>query len=394
VELTDLRLLVVSHKPCWPSSRSASGYATDGGFPFQMRALSELFASTTVAVPCAADGDRAGESALTGRNLTVRPLTPPAGRGLARKMAMLPWLVRNTGVLWREMRNADAVHAPIPGDVGTIGMLLAFAMRKPLFVRHCGNWLSPRTTAERFWKWFMQRAAGGRNVMLATGGHSEPPSPRNPALRWIFSTSLTADELRRYAVARTYPEDRCRLIIACRQDQRKGAGIVVDSLPLVLARMPHATLDVVGSGTVLPALIARAKALGVEDRVTFHGKVSHPTVIQLLQKADLFCYPTTASEGFPKVVLEAMACGLPVITTRVSVLPELLARGGGLLLDEAAPVALSEAIVRCLEAPSTYRAMSAAALDTAKHYSLERWRDAIGSSLADAWGRPEAEARG
>ena len=49
-------------------------------------------------------------------------------------------------------------------------MLFAFVLRKPLFVRHCGNWFVQTTAAEHFWKWFMVRFAGGRNVMIATGG--------------------------------------------------------------------------------------------------------------------------------------------------------------------------------------------------------------------------------
>src|SRR5258707_15657806 len=106
-----------------------------------MKALSELFETTTLLVPCAATGNRSGEIPLVGRGLSVRPLAVPAGKDLRRKLAMLPWLARSAGALWTEIRRADAVHTPIPGDVGTIGMLLAFCLRKPLFVRHCGNWL-------------------------------------------------------------------------------------------------------------------------------------------------------------------------------------------------------------------------------------------------------------
>lgn len=385
MELT-IRLLVVSHKPCWRSSRSPSGYATDGGFPFQLQALSELFESMTLLVPCAAKGDRLGEIPLSGRNLTIAPLTEPWGLGMRRKLAMGPWLVRNWPTLWRQVRRAGAVHAPIPGDVGTIGMLLAWALRKPLFVRHCGNWLEARTGAELFWKWFMQRVAGGRNVMLATGGSVAPPSSVNPALRWIFSTSLTSEELAAYAVERDLPSARRRLIIACRLDPEKGAGVVVDSLPLLVDRYPDVTLDVVGSGRMLAALRQRVDALALGSRVTFHGKVDHATVMRLLHQSDLFCYPTSASEGFPKVVLEALACGLPVVATRVSVLSELLESGCGVSIDEPTPAAVARAVDACFASADRYRAMSIAAVRTARQYSLERWKDSIAASLTAAWG--------
>ena len=382
-----MKLVVFSYKLCWPDVSSPSGYATDGGFPFQMHALSELFDATTLVVPCSSTTKTAGGMSLTGRNLSVRPLTNPSGHGFWRKVGFLFWLLRNAPVLVQEVRRADVVHTPIPGDIGTIGMLLAFVWRKPLFVRHCGNWFVQKTTAEHFWKWFMERFASSENVMLATGGGAEPPSRRNPSIRWIFSTTLTERELKTCSTQRNrFSPERVRLIIACRQDKEKGTGVVIESLPIILRDFPQASLDVVGDGEALAKFNEIAAALGVTDRVTFYGKVDHGGVIRLLQQADLFCYPTAASEGFPKVVLEALACGLPVVTTPVSVLPHLIESGCGLIIEEATPVAVARAVRECISDAERYRTMSAKAHDTAQQYSLERWRDTIGGELQEACG--------
>lgn len=382
-----MKLLVVSHKICWPAPDSPTGYATDGGFPFQMRSISELFDTTLIAVPCQSLADRRGEVFLTGANLSVVPLNLPSGSGLRRKLALALWLFRNGPILMREVYRADAVHAPIPSDIGTLGMLLAYLMRKPLFVRHCGNWFLQATTAEHFWKWFMEKFAGGRNVMIATGGSSDPPSPDNLNISWIFSTSLTEEELASCFDRRHHPDTgHVRIIIICRQDVEKGTGRVIESLPLMLRDFPHATLDVVGDGPALAEFKERARVLGVSEHVTFHGKVNHPMVIKLLRQADLFCYPTSASEGFPKVVHEALACGLPVVTTRVSVLPELIGTGCGVLLEEATPVSIAAAVKSVVLNPDCYHTMSSQAIKTARQFSLERWRDAIGDRLRAAWG--------
>ena len=335
-----MKLAVVSHKLCWPSPGSPSGYATDGGFPLQMGAISELFAATSVVAPCESERVVDGVSALQGNNLSVVPLAPPKGRGLGRKLRLPLWAIANGRVIWQQVRAADAVHAPIPGDVGTIGMLFALIQRKPLFVRHCGNWFVQRTAAERLWKRSIEYFAGGRNVMLATGGSDVAPSSKNANVSWIFSTSLRAEQL---AGRRPRTLDRSRplhLVIASRQEERKGTDIVIDSLQLI----PGAVLDVVGGGSLLDKLKTRADESGVSDRVTFHGKVPQARVLELLDRADVFCYPTSASEGFPKVVLEALACGLPVVTTAVSVLPKLISGGGGVLLDNAAPDTLAAAV--------------------------------------------------
>jgi hypothetical protein len=157
-----MKLVVFSHKPCWPSTASPSGYATDGGFPLQMGALSQLFDTTTLLVPCCRVKDTAGEMPLCGHHLTIRPLTDPRGSGPARKARMVAWLVRNGPAVLRETVRADAVHAAIPGDVGTVGMLLAWLLKKPLLVRTAGTGCvrGPGRSVSGSGSWSGSRAAG------------------------------------------------------------------------------------------------------------------------------------------------------------------------------------------------------------------------------------------
>lgn len=382
-----MKLVVISHKVCWVSPDSASGYATDGGFPFQMRALSELFDSTVLVQPYIFPTNRSGEIPLTGHNLSIIPLSHPLGRGILRKLLLPLWFAGNGLTLIREILQADAVHTPIPGDIGTIGMLLSFLLGKPLFVRHHGNWFVQRTIAEHSWKWFMERTAGGKNVMLATGGAPQIPSLCNPAIRWIFATSLTKEELKGSApsAARVLKE-QARLIIVCRQERLKGTGVLIRSLPIILEDFPRVSLDVVGDGEAFEEFKKLTLTLGISDRVTFYGRVDHDRVIQLLRQADLFCYPTTDSEGFPKSVLEALACGLPVVTTQVSVIPQLIGTGCGLLIEEVTPQAVARAVKKILSDQEAYRVMSSRAIETARRYSLEQWQNEIGQILEKAWG--------
>lgn len=320
--------------------------------------------------------------------MQIVPLTTPKGSGLKRKLSIPLWIVKNGKTIWREVKRADAVHAPIPGDVGTFGMLFALLMRKPLVVRHCGNWFVQRTVAERFWKWSMEFFGGGRNVMFATGGSPEPPSSRNASLKWIFSTSLRREQIS-VGSARTLPQNgSIKLVIACRQEVRKGTDVVIDSMREILKVLPNASLDVIGDGSLLPALKQRTEKLGLMDKVTFQGKVEHTKVISLLRECHVFCYPTTASEGFPKVVLEALASGIPVITTRVSVLPDLISSGCGILLDSASSAELSKTVIDVCSDPVKYKEMSTKAIQTAQGYSLEDWRDFIGQTLREAWNVP------
>src|SRR6478752_5879246 len=117
-----MRLAVISHTVCWPSKGSPSGYATDGGFPFQMQAISELFDETHLVVPVTASSNPTGEVSLVGQRLSVTPLAIPNGKNYMRKLGLPWWLIKNLPVIVRQIRDADAVHTPIPSDVGTIGL--------------------------------------------------------------------------------------------------------------------------------------------------------------------------------------------------------------------------------------------------------------------------------
>jgi glycosyltransferase involved in cell wall biosynthesis len=221
--------------------------------------------------------------------------------------------------------------------------------------------------------------------MLATGGAGHSPSARNPHVQWIFATSIKAADLAGARPRQLATPDNARLIIVCRQEPGKGTEHVIASLPHLSQKFPGVALDVVGDGTALAGHKRLAESLGVSARVKFHGHVRQSEVNGLLRQATLFCMPSV-SEGFPKSVLEALASGLPVITTPVSVLPMLIGRGGGVLLNEVSGPAVADAVADCLSSAARYEAMSQAAIATARSYSLENWRDTIGGYLREAWG--------
>ena len=76
---------------------------------------------------------------------------------------------------------------------------------------------------------------------------------------------------------------------------------------------------------------------------------------------------------------------MPVITTRVSVLPDLISSGCGILLDSTSSAELSKAVIDICSNPDKYEEMSSKAIETAQKYSLEDWRDFIGKTLREAW---------
>jgi len=381
-----MNLLVLSHKEIWFCVQSPSGFSTIGGFPHQMQTLSELFDRTIIIAANRKTTIPSGFHSLIGFNLVVQPLPEPAGTNLKRKIALLTWLPRHLPKIWRMVHQADAVHTPVPGDIGMIGLLVALAQSKPLFVRHCGTWGEPVTLADRFLLWLLERIAGGRNVVLATGGADTPPSRKNPNIRWIFSTTLTEEELAAIPAARPWQlGEPLRLVTVSRLSRDKNVVSIIRAIPLIRKRIPDVYLSVAGDGEARPMLERLVADLGIAERVTFHGNVPHAEVLQILSRSHLFLFPTRVKEGFPKAVLEAMACGLPVIATDVSIIPYLI-RDCGVVLDDTNPQAVAGAIAQLISDERRLAEMSARARQKAQDYTLERWRDVIGTHLEAAWG--------
>ncbi len=380
-----MKLLVVSYKECW-ADQDGTRYVTAGGFPQQMQALSTLFAETRLMIVARSSQPLSGARTLEGHRLEVEALPEPPGHGTARKLALLYWLPRHLGRMLRAVRAADAVHALVPGDVGLVGLLLALAQRKPLWVRHCGTWGNRQTTADRFIAWLLPRIAGGRNVVAATGGGDSPPSPGSAA-RWIFSTALGRDEISALTPAPAWRPGRpLRLAHVGRLTAGKNAAAAIRAMPAIRRRHPQAHLDVAGGGPLGGELARLVAELKLESCVTLGGNLAHHEVLRLLQRCHIFVFPTRVAEGFPKAVLEAMACGVPILVPPVSVLPQLVAAGAGQLLSGTDPAAVAQGALALTEDPEHLAAMARSAHLIAQRYTLENWLAIVRQRLEDAWG--------
>ena len=147
---------------------------------------------------------------------------------------------------------------------------------------------------------------------------------------------------------------------------RKGVDALVEAMALLAARPGGAPLLVAaGIGEMRGDLEARARALGVAERVRFVGKVGHEDVAWWMAAGDVFVLPSL-SEGLPTVVCEAMAVGRPVVATAVDGTPEIVEEGEtGYLVPPGTPEALAVALARVLDDEALAARLGARALERA-----------------------------
>jgi glycosyltransferase involved in cell wall biosynthesis len=381
-----MKLTVVWHKPCWPSPQSPTGFAALGGLPLQIEAVSELFDSTRVVGPRSPCASRAAETPIAGNNVTVVPLGPLPRSGLLTWLVLPIWSARNAVTLTREISRADVVFPLIPSPIGMLGLVVAVALRKRVVTRQLNSWSDQRLLwrAERR---FLERIAGRRTVVFATGGAGEPPSTRNASIRWLFSSTVSEAELAAHAAARRLePRRRPRILVAGREVDVEGTLLVARALQQIANDFPDVTLDVVGNGDALSKARALMREIPLGDRVTFHGPLDRGRLFELLRQADLLCLAGIETEASRQAVHEALACGLPLVAARTSILPMIAEADCGAVVDERTPEALADAVRSCLRDRDEYGRMSANAVLTAAVFTLERWCDVIASALEQAWG--------
>ncbi len=141
------------------------------------------------------------------------------------------------------------------------------------------------------------------------------------------------------------------LLFVGRLVEKKGVGDLLTAIALLRRQGRELRLRIVGGGELEPTLRDQVTQLGLQDRVDFAGPASQEELVaQHLASADLFVLPAIVAadgdrDGLPTTLLEAMACGVPVITTDIPGIDEATPHGiAGVLVPPGQPHALAAAI--------------------------------------------------
>jgi glycosyltransferase involved in cell wall biosynthesis len=174
------------------------------------------------------------------------------------------------------------------------------------------------------------------------------------------------------------PQRRPHTVLSVRRlERRMGLDVLIDAWPEVVRALPTARLRIAGEGPELFSLQTQVRELGLRESVDFLGALAERRLVQEYQQATVSVVPSVALEGFGLVALESLACGTPVVASRVGGIPSILSR-----VDEQALVppadsrSLAAALLRAL---SGTRPSSRSCVDLALQYS---WDDVATSHLA------------
>jgi glycosyltransferase involved in cell wall biosynthesis len=299
----------------------------------------------------------------------------PFQRGYGRPHQDFRALRRLIGIL--RGRRFDLLHAH-SSKAGVLGRLAGLAVpTRTVYSPHCFPFVGPWGRARRGFATRIERRLGPTTDAIICVAEQERQLALAERITWperlhvVHNGSspceeqlLPDDELRTFAAEGT--------LVGCIAVLRpqKGVQVFVEAAPLILSEFPDARLAIIGNGQLREDLEVRAGQLSLDGRLRFFDYFGPAS--RELSMLEVFVLPSLW-EAFPISVLEAMACGVPVVATDVGGTGEAIEDGvTGLLCPPSDPKALAERIVSLLASPEKRRAMSLAGRRRhSEHFRLE-----------------------
>jgi glycosyltransferase involved in cell wall biosynthesis len=168
-----------------------------------------------------------------------------------------------------------------------------------------------------------------------------------------------------------------KLLTVCRLISRKRIDLLIGAVAEGKNRGVDMHLNIAGDGNLLDQLRRVAVSLDVVDRVSFLGRVESEAMGDVYRENDIYVM-SSAHEGMSNSMLEAMASGLPIVTTKCEGVEELI-DGNGIVVDSVDAAAICEAITQITVDPSVYYKMRECSRCKAMSFS---WQGAADSYLA------------
>lgn len=348
----------------------------------------------------------------------IGPLPPPSG-GMANQTRQLARLLTEEGVSVEVVQ----VNAPYrPSWIGQIKGLRAVFRLLPYFFnlwRAAGRADLFHIMANSGWSWHLFAAPaiwigklrGCAVVINYRGGEADEFFSRafsvvRPSLKQVnllivpsgfleqvfakrgFASSIVPNivDLTSFRAADHPRAIEPHIVVARNLEPLYDNATALRAFALIRQEHPHARLTIAGTGPQRSELETLARALCVDDAVTFCGRVENSDMPALYQTTDIAINPSLV-DNMPISILEALASGVPVVSTNVGGVPFLVADGKTALLVPARdPAQMANAVLRILSDASLRQSLAHAGLAHARQFGWESVRDKLFSAYSHALG--------
>ena len=383
------RLLIVSHVLHYEYQGQVFAY---GPYAREIDIWADLFPEVEIAAPCR--NEQPPEDCLPfGRdNICMRPQAETGGNTLISKLVQIALLPRLVWGLCRTMRRADAVHVRCPGNLGLLGAVFAPMFCRLRVAKYAGQWngFANERLPVRLQRAVLRSRWWGAPVTV----YGEWPDQPKHVVPFFTSMMSKAQVEEAAAVAERRRLVSPRRILFCgRLAPEKRIDVLLDAVARVADAGGALEVTVVGDGPQRNQLERQAADLDLDDVVRFVGAVPFEETFAWYAWADALVLPSVHSEGWPKVIAEAMCHAVLCIAVDHGQLSRML-DGRGILLKHGTTGELTSALEQVLEWPKQNDVFIERAADWAHGYSLEGLRAELAVLLSRQWPVPVVDPAG
>jgi colanic acid/amylovoran biosynthesis glycosyltransferase len=179
-------------------------------------------------------------------------------------------------------------------------------------------------------------------------------------------------------------DGKVRLLTVARLVEKKGVEYGVRAVAEVLKKYPQVEYEIAGDGPLMNDIKSLIEKLNISDRIKLLGWQRQEEIVEFMKEANILLAPSVCSkdgdwEGIPVVLMEALAQGLPVLSTQHSGIPELVQDGqSGFLVPERDVDALAEKLTYLIEHPEIWPEMGWSGRDyVERHYDINKLNDQL-----------------
>lgn len=353
------RLLVVGSDPVWKKNDK---YFTLSPFNTFFSAFLHYFDYVSMALPFLGDKIQIKNGIAMPEDIEIVEL--PGFKGVIDFIRKSIWILpKLIPVLHKEIKKSDAVMVMHDDFLGLITLLQARKQKKPHLLFLGGNQVEVvrnKYTGLKRWgaiylahlfekidQYWMDHGL----TVLVTGREMIERLSAPERYIYPYFTSLISDEDIIYRKPRDISSNSTNILYAGFLTENKGVHILLEAFARFREKYhtPDIKLHLAGDGYFRPKLEEICQQLKITENVIFYGFIGDKEKLkQLFREADMFVLPSK-SEGIPKVLLEAMAYGVPILTTNVGGIPDIIEDGvNGLLIPPGSPGGLVKGMAKIL----------------------------------------------
>jgi glycosyltransferase involved in cell wall biosynthesis len=283
--------------------------------------------------------------------------------------------------IYTNMRNAEHIHLRCPGNMGLLGCIVQILFpKKPKTAKYAGNWdpKAKQPWSYKLQKWILSNTYLSKNIQILVYGEW-PNQSKN--IKPFFTASYFNHE-KEPLYSRNY-KGLLKFCFIGSLSEGKQPALALQIVMRLREIGIQAELHIYGNGILLNSLQAKVKKQKAEDWVKFYRNQPKEVIKKVLQFSHFLILPSK-SEGWPKVVSEAMFWGCIPIVTPVSCVPWMLEYGKrGVLMNDQNLNLVTKKLESLLTTPEKLEIMANNASLWSREYTLDKFENEIKNLLMD-----------